>query len=136
MEARKLETISRRTVLEHPLLAPRLDELYHKAREVNATLPKEFKNFIDETLDGNGEVSFVSKGRVKWQAALFQGLLKSRAEEWKKKAAKTDRDRVREMAGEWILEEPPWWTHFQRPCWRVAMRLRYGLEVNQLSGLI
>ena len=47
LEARKLETISRRTVLEHPLLAPRLDELYHKAREVNATLPKEFKNFID-----------------------------------------------------------------------------------------
>ena len=38
------------------------------------------------------------------------------------------------MAGEWILEEPPWWTRFQRATWLIAMRLRYGLEVNPAIG--
>ena len=136
LEARKLETITRRTVLEHPLLAPRLDELYHKAREVNATLPKELKHFIDETLNGSGEVSFVSKGRVKWQAALFHGLMKSRAAAWTKSAKKKDKDRVKEMAGEWITAEPPWWTHFPRPTWLIAMRLRYALPVTPAMGNI
>ena len=34
------------------------------------------------------------------------------------------------MAGDWIMDELPWWTHFQRPCWLIAMRLRYGLAVT------
>ena len=105
-DKRTLETITRRTVLKHPLLAPRLDELYQKAREVNATLPKELNDFVDQTLDGYGEVSFISRGQVKWQAALFHGPLKSRAEAWKS-AKKKDKDRVKEMAGDWITAEPP-----------------------------
>ena len=53
--------------------------------------------------------ALIVNGRVKWQKALTSGIKKSRAGQWKKKAAKIDRDRVREMAedsGEWILEEP------------------------------
>ena len=34
------------------------------------------------------------------------------------------------MAVDWILDELPWWTHFQRFCWQIAMRLRYGLPVT------
>ena len=34
------------------------------------------------------------------------------------------------MAGDWILAKIPWWTHFQRPTWQIAMRLRYGLPVT------
>ena len=38
------------------------------------------------------------------------------------------------MAGEWILRQPPWWTHFQRPKWQIAMRLRNGLAVIPAIG--
>ena len=54
----------------------------------------------------------------------------ARAKEWHRTASKSDRERVKEMAGEWILVDPPWWTRFQRATWLIAMRLRYGLEVN------
>ena len=64
----------------------------------------------------------------------MQGLLEARAKAWQRTARKSDTDRVKEMAGEWILYEPPHWTHFQRPCWRVAMRLKCGLEVNPAIG--
>ena len=36
---RKVCRITRRPVFEHPLLAPRFEQLYSKARELNATLP-------------------------------------------------------------------------------------------------
>ena len=48
----------------------------------------------------------------------------------KKTTKKKDRERVGEMAGDWIMEELPWWTHFQTPCWQIAMRLRYGLPIT------
>ena len=73
-------------------------------------------------------------GRVKWQAALTHGLTQLRADAWTKSAKKKDKDRVKEMAGEWIMAEPPWWTHFQRPTWLIAMRLRYGLSVTPAIG--
>ena len=53
------------------------------------------------------------KGRVKWQAALADGMGEARAKEWHRTASTSDRERVKEMAEEWILEEPPWWTRFQ-----------------------
>ena len=92
------------------------------------------EEFIDQSMSGEREPALIVKGRVKWQKALTSGIKKARAAEWNKKAAKTDRDRVREMAGDWILEEPPWWTHFQRPTWMIAMRLRYGLIVTPAIG--
>ena len=61
------------------------------------------EEFIDQSMSGEREPGLIVKGRVKWQRALTSGIKKARAEEWKKKAAKTDRDRVREMAGEWII---------------------------------
>ena len=39
-------------------------------------------------------------------------------------------DKMKEIAGDWSMAEPPWWTHFQRPTWQIAMRLRYGLPVT------
>ena len=38
------------------------------------------------------------------------------------------------MSGDWILLELPWWTHFQRPTWCIAMHLRYGLQVTPAVG--
>ena len=122
--------ITRDAVLAHPLLAPRLEHLYARAREQNATLPDTLEKFIDESMDGNRGAASISKGRVKWQAALTAGLYKARADAWLRTAKKKDRERVKEMAGDWILDELPWWTHFQRPCWQIAMRLRYGLPVT------
>ena len=69
----------------------------------------------------------MAKGRIKWQAALADGMSEACAKEWNRTASKGDRERVKEMAGEWILEEPPWWARFQRATWQIAMRLRYGL---------
>ena len=59
--------------------------------------------------------------------SLFDGLLQARADAWLKSAKKGDKNRVKEMAGDWIMAELPWWTHFQRPTWQIAMRLRYDL---------
>ena len=117
------------------MLAPRLTEIYDKARRQNTTLPESFEKFVNGTLDGERDPKFLVKGRVKWQSALMDGLHEARATAWQRSARKHDKDRVKEMAGEWIVAEPPWWTHFQRPCWRIAMRLRYGLEVNPAIGL-
>ena len=50
--APRLERITRKTVLEHPLLAPRLAEIYDKARAQNPTLPAKFESFINGTLHG------------------------------------------------------------------------------------
>ena len=41
---RKVCRITRRAVLEHPLLAPRLEQLYSKARELNTSLPNSLKS--------------------------------------------------------------------------------------------
>ena len=90
--------------------------------------------FVTDTSDSCGDKTFVVKGRVRWQAALFDGMQEARAKAWEKKARKQDRERVKEMAGEWILRQPPWWTHFQRPTWQIAMRLRYGLEITPAIG--
>ena len=109
--------------MEHPLLAPRLDEIYEKARSQNPTLPSTLEKFVNGTLDGERGSAFIANGRVKWQKALFDGLQDARAKAWLRIARKRDAQRVKEMSGEWILAEPPWWTNFQRPCWQVAMRL-------------
>ena len=130
----ELQGITMRTVLEHPVLAPRLDALYEKGRAQNPSLPPTLEKFISETFEGTEEKSFLSNGRVKWQAALTYGLQEARAKAWEKKAQKRNRERVKEMAGEWILKEPPWWTRFQRPTWQIAMRLRYGLKVTPAIG--
>ena len=131
---KSIERITRKSVLEHPLLAPRLDEIYEKARTQNPTLPSTLEKFVNGTLDGERDSALIVNGRVKWQKALFDGLHDTRAKAWQRTARKRDADRAKEMAGEWILAEPPWWTNFQRPCWQVAMRLRYGLEVNPAIG--
>ena len=67
-------------------------------------------------------------------AETTQGLQDTQAKAWQSAARKRDTERVKEMDGDWILAEPPDWTHFQRPCWRVAMQLSCGLEVNPAIG--
>ena len=126
----QLSRITRKAILEHPRLAPRMEELYSKARKVNATLPPTLEDFLRQTADGERGSFSSSKGRIRWQAALFDGLLKARSDAWLKSAKKNDRDKMKEIAGDWIMAEPPWWTHFQRPTWQIAMRLRYGLPVT------
>ena len=118
-----IERITRKSVLEHPLLATRLDEIYEKARSQNPTLPSTLEKFVNGTLDGDRGSALIVNGRVKWQKAFFDGLQDARAKAWLHTARKRDAQRVKEMSGEWILAEPPWWTNFQRPCWQVAMRL-------------
>ena len=105
-----------------------------QSRTQNPTLPSTLEKFVNGTLDGERDSALIVNGRVKWQKALFDGLHDTRAKAWQRTARKRDADRAKEMAGEWILAEPPWWTNFQRPCWQVAMRLRYGLEVNPAIG--
>ena len=62
---------------------------------------------MNETLDGERGTNVVVNGHVKWQKALMQGLQEARAKAWQRAARKADTDRVKEMAGEWILYEPP-----------------------------
>ena len=90
--------------------------------------------FVTDTSDSCGDKNVIVKGRVRWQTAFFDGMQEARAKAWEKKARKQDRERVKEMAGEWILRPPPWWTHFQRPTWQIAMRLCYGLEIVPAIG--
>ena len=45
-----IERITRKLVLEHPLLAPLLDEIYEKARLQNPTLPSTLEKFVNGTL--------------------------------------------------------------------------------------
>ena len=93
-----LHKIRRGVVLEHPLLGPRLERLYGRAREKNTTLPDTLEKFIDE--DIKGERGAIVKGRVKWQAALTRGLHQARADAWQKTAKRKDRERAKEMSGD------------------------------------
>ena len=70
----KVERLTRSSILEHPLLAPRLTEIYDKARRQNTTLPESLEKFVNGTLDGDRGSEFFVKGRVKWQSALMDGL--------------------------------------------------------------
>ena len=106
-EMASIAKITRRAVLEHPRLAPRLEYLYARAREQNATLPDSLERFIEEATNGERGASSTSTGRVKWQAALTHGLHKARADAWLKTATRSDRDRLEGMAGEWIMDELP-----------------------------
>ena len=56
----KIERITRETVLGHPLLAPRLAEIYDKARARNPTLPAKFKRFVTNGLGVCSSVSWIS----------------------------------------------------------------------------
>ena len=49
---------------------------------------------------------------------------------WLKQASREQRERVEEMKGNWILQEPPPNRCFSRKTWLVAMRFRYGLDVG------
>ena len=51
----KLCGITPETVLEHSLLAPRLEKLYEKSRASNPTLPDTLEKFITDTNEGSGE---------------------------------------------------------------------------------
>ena len=65
----------------------------------------------------------------------MEGLQGAPAKAWTKSAKKRGEDRFKEMASDGILAEPSWWTQFQRPCWKMAMRLLYGLEVTPRLGI-
>ena len=107
VEMAPIAKITRRAVLEHPRLAPRLEHLYAQARERNATLPDSLEKFIEEAINGERGAAPTSAKRVKWQAALTHGLHQARADAWLKTATRSDRDRLEEMAGEWIIDELP-----------------------------
>ena len=83
-----IEQITRKSVLEHPLLAPRLDEIYEKACLQNPTLPSTLEKFVNGTLDGERGSALFVNGRVKWQKALFDWLHDTRAKGWQRTARK------------------------------------------------
>ena len=90
------------------MLTSQLDELYEKSRVANPSLQNTLEKFVTDTSDNCGDNNFFVKGRFRWQAALFDGMQEARAKAWEKKARKQDRERVKEMAREWILRQPPW----------------------------
>ena len=59
-----IEQTARKSVLEHPLLAPRLDEIYDKARLQNPTLPATLEKFVNETIDEERGTKVVVNGHV------------------------------------------------------------------------
>ena len=67
----RTEGITRKSVLEHPLLAPRLDEIYAKVRLQNPTLPSTLEKFVNSTLDGERGSASIIDGKVKWQKSSF-----------------------------------------------------------------
>ena len=68
--------------------------------------------------------------RVLWGKALGSGMRETKLQAWKRKACKEQQQRVSEMKGDWILLEPPVSRGFSRKTWLVAMRFRYGLNVE------
>ena len=64
-EERKVSRITRRAILEHPLLAPRFEQLYFKTQELNTTVPNSLKKFNDESESGERSSALIVKGRVK-----------------------------------------------------------------------
>ena len=59
-----IERITRKSLLEHPLLAPRLDEIYDKARMQNPALPATLEKFVNETIDEERGTKVVVNGHV------------------------------------------------------------------------
>ena len=69
-------------------------------------------------------------GHLRWAVRLKEGMAEHKLLQWSARASLEDKHRVAEMAGNWILQEPPFEAKFQRPVFQIAMRIRYGLAVD------
>ena len=83
------DRITRKSVLEHALRAPRQEEIYDKARLQNPTLPATLETFVNESLDGERGTNIVVNGHAKSHKALMQGLQEARAKGMATRSAET-----------------------------------------------
>ena len=114
------------------IFAQRMQSLYLQVQQINASLPDSLELFIKQVLATNSFLKKVKGGgkRVLWGKALGSGMRETKLQAWKRKACKEQQQRVSEMKGDWILLEPPVSRGFSRKTWLVAMRFRYGLNVE------
>ena len=114
------------------VFSQRMNELYHEVQKINATLPDSLEIFAKQVLAKNQFQKKVKGGgrRTLWGKALADGTRETKLNLWTKSASIEQKERVREMKGNWILLEPPVARSFGRKTWLVAMRFRYGLSIE------
>ena len=122
--------ITKRELCENEILSPVVNQWYAEARKVNSALPTTFQAFLDRAAADDAPAVRTKAGRIRWAVRVREGLNEQKVAQWCAKASLTDRHRVAEMAGGWILKEPPYEAKFQRPVFQIAMRIRYGLKVG------
>ena len=109
----------------------KMQNLYLQVRKINDSLPDSFENFVKQILATKSFMKRTKSGKkVIWQRALAKGMREVKIEKWKKSASDEQRERVQEMKGNWIFQEPPVSRGFSRKTWLIAMRFRYGLSVE------
>ena len=110
-----------------------MQELYVEVRKLNEKLPDSLEVFSKQVLANNSFLKKSNAGhRVLWKRALENGMRETKLNAWLKQASREQRERVEEMKGNWILQEPPANRCFSRKTWLVAMRFRYGLDVGSV----
>ena len=122
--------ITKRELCECQVLSPVVQRLYEASRKVNPALPLTFQAFLDRAAADESPAVRTKAGRVRWSVRLREGLTERKVAHWCATASLVDKHRVAEMGGGWILYEPPHEAKFQRPVFQIAMRIRYGLDVD------
>ena len=113
------------------VFAQRMQQLYLDVRKLNESLPDSLEVLSKQVLANNSFLKKSKNGkRVLWKRALEDGMRKNKFNAWLKQASTEQRERVEEMKGNWIFQEPPPNRCFSRKTWLVAMRFRYGLDVG------
>ena len=122
--------VTKQEMSECEALGPFVRRLYAAVRQVNPALPLTFDAFLARAAADDAPAVRTKAGRVRWAVRLKEGLSERALLQWSARASLGDKHRVAEMAGGWILEEPPFEAKFQRPVFQISMRLRYGLAVG------
>ena len=122
--------VTKQELCEGEALSPFVQSLYVAARQVNPALPLTFDAFLARAAADDAPTVRTKAGRVRWAVRLKEGLVEQKLLQWSARASLEDKHRVAEMAGGWILREPPFEAKFQRPVFQIAMRIRYGLAVD------
>ena len=122
--------VTKQEMRECPSLSKFVQRLYAAVRHMNPALPLTFEAFLARAAADDAPTVRTKAGRIRWAARLREGLSEHKFLQWCAQASLEDKHRVVDMAGSWILREPPFEAKFQRPVFQIAMRIRYGLPVD------
>ena len=120
-------------VSDNSILGRRLRDTFAECVRRNPTnLPESLADFVALRFDERAIAKRHrrSDGSVRWQAVLARGLEDGAQQRWIATASKQDRERCREMGGDWLYGEDVNGCTLTRARFHINLCLRFGLPIR------